>query len=383
MRDDFARLFAPPLDAHGRPNSCHIEEGAISRARESRRGRSPRTRNDTGVRAGHVRLSHAASFRPHPCPRRGERPLVTVHDRRLVSARLMDVEGRPRGGRTSGAGALAGSGRRRGRLHRTVRLPAGKADAARRRARVRPHGGGGAHRRRPLIITSALPLRRRAGATLRAPPRPKWVAPPGQSLHRYGTELDLGPPRHTGGSRQRRALPLRPALRMGALALRVRAQPALAPPCRAAVGAASAVPSFVPARYAPTIARAASAGTCRPRCSPRSSTRSRTSIRLRSARAGAHGIAQFMPGTAHAYGSPTPSTPRASIAAQAHLMRDLLRRFASVRWRSPPTTRPGRSRRAAASRRIPETRGLRRADPRSDGRGRRAAAATLEVRPVS
>jgi LAS superfamily LD-carboxypeptidase LdcB len=25
-------------------------------------------------------------------------------------------------------------------------------------------------------------------------PDPKWVAPPGQSLHRYGTELDLGPP---------------------------------------------------------------------------------------------------------------------------------------------------------------------------------------------
>src|SRR5438093_7602433 len=25
-------------------------------------------------------------------------------------------------------------------------------------------------------------------------PDPHWVAPPGQSLHRYGTELDLGPP---------------------------------------------------------------------------------------------------------------------------------------------------------------------------------------------
>src|SRR6476646_10894707 len=25
------------------------------------------------------------------------------------------------------------------------------------------------------------------------PPDPKWVAPPGQSLHRLGTELDLGP----------------------------------------------------------------------------------------------------------------------------------------------------------------------------------------------
>jgi LAS superfamily LD-carboxypeptidase LdcB len=27
-----------------------------------------------------------------------------------------------------------------------------------------------------------------------ANPNPKWVAPPGTSLHRYATELDLGPP---------------------------------------------------------------------------------------------------------------------------------------------------------------------------------------------
>src|SRR5256885_5673203 len=27
-----------------------------------------------------------------------------------------------------------------------------------------------------------------------AHPDPKWVAPPGKSLHRLGTELDLGPP---------------------------------------------------------------------------------------------------------------------------------------------------------------------------------------------
>jgi hypothetical protein len=26
-------------------------------------------------------------------------------------------------------------------------------------------------------------------------PNPKWVAPPGTSLHRYAAELDLGPPR--------------------------------------------------------------------------------------------------------------------------------------------------------------------------------------------
>src|SRR5207248_10966139 len=46
--------------------------------------------------------------------------------------------------------------------------------------------------------------------------------------------------------------------------------------------------------------------------------------------AGAQGIAQFMPGTAHAYGLTNPFDPAQAIDAQAHLMRDLLRRFASV-----------------------------------------------------
>jgi soluble lytic murein transglycosylase-like protein len=46
--------------------------------------------------------------------------------------------------------------------------------------------------------------------------------------------------------------------------------------------------------------------------------------------AGARGIAQFMPGTARSYGLADPFDPAESIDAQAHLMRDLLRRFASV-----------------------------------------------------
>jgi soluble lytic murein transglycosylase-like protein len=46
--------------------------------------------------------------------------------------------------------------------------------------------------------------------------------------------------------------------------------------------------------------------------------------------AGAQGIAQFIPSTAAAYGLRNPFDAEASINAQAHLMRDLLRQFASV-----------------------------------------------------
>ena len=46
--------------------------------------------------------------------------------------------------------------------------------------------------------------------------------------------------------------------------------------------------------------------------------------------AGARGIAQFMPGTAASYGLDDPYDASAAIDAQAHLMRDLLRRFGAV-----------------------------------------------------
>jgi soluble lytic murein transglycosylase-like protein len=46
--------------------------------------------------------------------------------------------------------------------------------------------------------------------------------------------------------------------------------------------------------------------------------------------AGAQGIAQFMPGTARAYGLDDPFDAPAAIDAQAHLMSDLVRQFGSV-----------------------------------------------------
>jgi soluble lytic murein transglycosylase-like protein len=46
--------------------------------------------------------------------------------------------------------------------------------------------------------------------------------------------------------------------------------------------------------------------------------------------AGARGIAQFMLGTARSYGLRDPFDAGEAISAQAHLVRDLLRRFGSV-----------------------------------------------------
>ena len=197
-----------------------------------------------------------------------------------------------------------------------------------------------------------------------AHPDPKWVAPPG---HVAAPARHRARPRAAGGLRlaggQRRALPLRPALRVGAVALRLHAERRARPSARVTAAAATARrgrrcrPSC-PTRFAPALARAAQRWSVSARAAGRAAaTRSRASTRSRGLGAGAQGIAQFMPATAAALRpAPTRSTPSAAIDAQAHLMRDLLRalrRRSRSRW--PPTTPARRASRACV---------LRPADPR-------------------
>ena len=90
------------------------------------------------------------------------------------------------------------------------------------------------------------------------------------------------------------------------------------------------LPGFVPPRFASAINRAAQRWSV-------SATLLAAQLYAESgfnpfarSPAGAQGIAQFMPGTAAALGLADPFDAPAAIDAQAHLMRDLLRRFSSV-----------------------------------------------------
>ena len=92
----------------------------------------------------------------------------------------------------------------------------------------------------------------------------------------------------------------------------------------------STLPDFVPAAYAPAIARAAQRWNV-------SATLLAAQLYAESnfnpfaiSGAGAQGIAQFMPGTAAALGLVDPFDAERAIDAQAHLMRDLLRRFPAI-----------------------------------------------------
>jgi soluble lytic murein transglycosylase-like protein len=90
------------------------------------------------------------------------------------------------------------------------------------------------------------------------------------------------------------------------------------------------LPAFVPAAFAGTIAHAAQrwnvSGTL---LAAQLYAESGFNPFARSP-AGAQGIAQFMPATAAALGLDNPFDAAQAIDAQAHLMRDLLRRFAAV-----------------------------------------------------
>jgi hypothetical protein len=187
-----------------------------------------------------------------------------------------------------------------------------------------------------LIVTSGFRDDSEQARLWRANPDPKWVAPPGRSLHRLATELDLGPPPAYGWL-------ARNAPRFG-FVKRYSWEPwhfgytrnagsrsvGFGPPRRGPGDGGSAIPSFVPSRFADAISRAAQRwNVSAALISAQLYAESNFNPFARSP-AGAQGIAQFMPGTARGYGLRNPFDADEAIDAQAHLMHDLLRRFASV-----------------------------------------------------
>jgi hypothetical protein len=188
-----------------------------------------------------------------------------------------------------------------------------------------------------LVINSAYRSDAEQARLWAANPDPRLVAPPGTSLHRCATELDLGPSSayswlaaHAGRFDfvQRYSWePWHYGYTGGP------------PPCSHAgdrVGMSAGhgepeptagLPSFVPARYRDPILRSAgrwnvSAGLLAAQLMAESNFNP-----FAVSAAGAQGIAQFMPGTAALYGLKDPFDAPAAIDAQAHLMSDLLDQF--------------------------------------------------------
>jgi len=338
LRDDLPRRLSPPRLPGGAANPRHLRKAAyLARARAAALEAGRRN----GVAPARLRLSF---------PDRAS--LAPLRARAAVLARL-EVGAAPVAVEASAVAEAAPS--------------PGAGGAAAARASGGGYGGPLVHRQgegmRPdvaaaydgmaaaaaadglaLVVVSGFRSDAEQAALFVAHPDPRWVAPPGRSLHRCATELDLGPA-------SAYAWLAANASRFGfvqrysweAWHFGFDAGP---PPCSAAgdsVGAAAGggadgalagaggLPAFVPAAYRAPLLRAAA--------------RWDVSAALLAAQlmaesgfdpdagspAGAQGIAQFMPATAAEYGLADPYDPAAAIDAQAHLMSDLLRRFGSPR----------------------------------------------------
>jgi Transglycosylase SLT domain/D-alanyl-D-alanine carboxypeptidase len=185
-----------------------------------------------------------------------------------------------------------------------------------------------------LLITSAFRTDAEQARLFAAHPDPKWVAPPGRSLHRLGTELDLGPPAAyawLAANGERFHFVRRYAWEPWHFGYSLNAgSSSLGYGNRGDGESSGTLPSFAPARFAPAIARAAQRWSVSGALLAAQLYEESHFNPFARSPAGALGVAQFMPATAARYGLADPFDAERAIDAQAHLMRDLLRAFGSV-----------------------------------------------------
>jgi hypothetical protein len=329
MRRNFARLFEPPLLEGGLPNPRHLSTAAyvsLARAAALRggvRNGVPRRRVEVAFPAGRLTPTRVTvAVRDAADVRLPDYPRHPVEVRARATAEIVaDAGGLGMPGQASGGGYSGPLAYRQGKPMRPD--VAGAFD--RMAAAARAEAG------LTLLVTSGYRSDAEQARLFAAHPDPKWVAPPGQSLHRYGTELDLGPPAAYGwlaANAGRFHFVKRYAWEPWHFGYTLN-------PGSTSVGfgrerQGGALPAFVPAAYRDTIARAAQRWNVGAALLAAQLYVESGFDPLARSPAGAEGIAQFMPGTAAALGLTNPFDAPAAIDAQAHLMRDLLRRFASV-----------------------------------------------------
>jgi len=329
MREAYPRLFEP-VALDGRPNALHLERaGYLALGRHA----AERTAVANGAPGADVRFPDGATFAP-------VRVRVTVRDRiaaeRASARRVASVRASATAELSPlGPGGLPAGGGYDGPLERRQGKPM-RPDVARAFDRMeRAARADGV----ALLITSAYRSDAEQAVLWSRHPDPRWVARPGESLHRYGTELDLGPPAaqawlaaHAGAFHFLKRYDNEP-WHFGYV-LNARSAPRQGSgPTPVGVGdgrAGRSLPAFVPARFAPALARAAQRWNVSAALLAAQLYAESGFNPFATSPAGAQGIAQFMPGTARTMGLADPFDAAQAIDAQARLMRDLLRRFAAV-----------------------------------------------------
>ncbi|HYJ21398.1 MAG TPA: transglycosylase SLT domain-containing protein [Solirubrobacterales bacterium] len=333
MRDDLPRLLAPATLPGGLSNPAHLDKLLyLARARLSavEAGRA------NGVDPTRLRLSFpdSSSFAP-------VRAKAVVIARLEIGAEHSEVEASAVAeaaapmGAIGGASTMAAGGGYSGPLvFRTGEGMRPDVAAGFDRMAASARGAGIS-----LLVVSGFRSDAEQAALFAAHPDPTWVAPPGRSLHRCATELDLGPESAYGWL----------AANAGRFGFVQRYSwedwhygfDAGPPPCSeagnalsgtgrgATVAAPATLPGFVPSRFREPLLAAARRWSV-PAALLAAQLMAESNFNpFAVSPAGAQGIAQFMPATAAAYGLVDPFDPVAAIDAQAHLMSDLIRQLGS------------------------------------------------------
>lgn len=341
MRDDLSRLLSPSRLPDGSPSSGHIEKSTyLTRAKAA----AVATATANGVSAArlHVSFPDADSFAP-------------VQAEVVVTAGI-EVG---RGDSQTEASAVAEAG--------ASSSPSGESAA------TMASGGGYSgplvyrqgHGMRPdvgaafdhmaaaaaragfaLSVNSAFRSDAEQAALFAAHPDPTWVAPPGHSLHRCATELDLGPETaygwlatnagHFGFVQRYSWEPWHFGYDAGPAPCSQAGNAVAASGPAAAEGGGDGsfsggegLPAFVPARFRGLLLRAATHWNVSAALLAAQLMAESNFNPFASSPAGAQGIAQFIPSTAASYGLRDPFDPDEAIDAEAHLMSDLIRQFGS------------------------------------------------------
>jgi len=332
MRDDLPRLLAPSRLPDGSPNP-HWSSKATYLARARAAALESARRNGVAVNRVQVSFPDSASFAP-------------VRVRAIVVADLDFAGGRTRV--EASAVAEAASAAAMSARPATIATGGGYRGplAYRQGEGMRPDVAASFDRMAATAAAAGLTLVVNSGfrsdaeqaALFAAHPDPRWVAPPGHSLHRCATELDLGPPEAYGWlAANARRFGFVQRYGWEAWHYGFAAGP---PPCSeagnsvggggdGAVAGNGGLPSFVPARFrAPLLHAAARWNVSAALLAAQLMAESNFDPNAGSS-AGAMGIAQFIPSTAAAYGLRDPFDPVEAIDAQGHLMSDLLHEFGS------------------------------------------------------
>lgn len=335
MRDDLPRLLSPPRLGDGRPNPEHLTKATyLARARAAGLAAARANKVDPG--RVQIRFPDASTFAPLRAKATVVAGLRGGEGQRAEASAVAEAAAPYGGGSADGGTAMASGGGYGGAL--VIRDGEGmRPDVAaaydEMAAAARADGIA-------LVVVSGFRSDAEQAELFAAHPDPTWVAPPGQSLHRCATELDLGPS----------SAYLWLASNAGRFGFVQRysweawhygfaSGPAPCSPAGEAVTAVDGVaaenltsvslPSFVPPEYREPILRSAARWNVPPALMAGQLMAESGFDPFAGSPAGAQGIAQFIPSTAAAYGLSNPYDPVAAIDAEAHLMSDLLRQFGS------------------------------------------------------